>query len=56
MKLDRYSIAIRLILLAGLIAPRAGIAQQSPGSYRPVTDERLKAPEPENWLFLPWHI
>ena len=51
MKLDRYSIAIRLILLAGLIAPRAGIAQQSPGSYRPVTDERLKAPEPENWLF-----
>ena len=51
MKLDRYSAAIRLILLVALVVPGPGIAQQSATSYRVVTDERLKEPEPENWLF-----
>ena len=51
MKLDRYSAAIRLILLVALVVPGPGIAQQSATSYRVVTDERLKEPEAENWLF-----
>ena len=51
MKLDRYWAAIRLMFLIVLVMPGPGIAQQSAKSYRVVTDERLKEPEPENWLF-----
>ena len=51
MKLDRYSVAIRFIVLVALVVPQPGVAQQSTTSYTVVTDERLKEPEPENWLF-----
>ncbi|MEC9015611.1 MAG: PQQ-dependent dehydrogenase, methanol/ethanol family [Gemmatimonadota bacterium] len=51
MKLDRYSVAIRFIVLVALVIPKPGVAQQSATSYTVVTDERLKEPEPENWLF-----
>ena len=51
MKLDRYSVAIRFIVLVALVVPQLGVAQQSTTSYAVVTDERLKEPEPENWLF-----
>ncbi len=38
-----------LVLIATLVVPAALAAQDAP-AYRPVTQERLLEPEPENWL------
>ena len=51
MRLGRYSVAIRLVFLIVLLMPGQAAGQDPDISYRTVTDERLKQPEPENWLF-----
>ena len=44
--------AIRLVVGTALaaVAPTAAPAAQEPTPYSPVTDERLREPEPDNWL------
>ena len=51
MKLDQCCCTTMVMIAAGLLVPREATAQQTAEPYRPVTDERLENPEPENWLF-----
>ena len=44
------SVALAALALAGTPAARAADAQAAEKPYFPVTDQRLSAPEPENWL------
>ena len=51
MKLDRCCRTTIVMIAAGLFLPGDVKARQAAEPYRPVTDERLENPEPENWLF-----
>ena len=51
MKLDRCCRTTIVMIAAGLFLPGDAKARQAAEPYRPVTDERLENPEPENWLF-----
>ena len=51
MKLDQCCCTTMVMIAAGLLVPGEATAQQTAEPYRPVTDERLENPEPENWLF-----
>jgi alcohol dehydrogenase (cytochrome c) len=42
----KYGVAF----FVGLLPAAAAAQQQAIENYNPVTDERLKNPEPENWL------
>ena len=50
MRLDRFRSATVGVLAACLLMPSDATARQGTGEYRPVTQERLENPEPENWL------